>query len=647
MYIVPTVHYSLYVTFRRPMPLRALLLTSISFLFLAACHNVDDVPSSASTEELPFQTLALANLDDFQAMEATNWQTAGSVYADRQVAEDLQPTEGEGVLANLPDDQNRANLFTTWEHSDIDLSLDFMLPKGSNSGIYLQGRYEVQLLDSWGQDSVNSGDCGGIYQRWREAEQQGYEGHAPRLNASRAPGLWQRLDITFIAPRFDEQGKKVSDARFAEVMLNGVVIQKDVVVSGPTRGAAFDDEKPAGPLMIQGDHGPVAFQDIRYKTYQTTPIRLTDLTYQIYEGTYEDPATLEATKPVQQGTTDSISYQFGNEYENYALVFEGSLEAPIEGEYLFTLQSAGPSWLYLEGKEAISNGEAKYMNQSGRYQATLTEGSHSFRLVYTKYAMPWIKGLALYGEGPEIHRQALHVPGSVPQSDHPEPIIVQANEQPTVQRAFMYHRGEKKTHCTAVGLPTGMNYAVDIKDAALLSAWGGGFLDVTDMWHERGEPQTAQPLGSALELADKPTFARLPSHSAPWPDSVAFDQPYLQTKGYSLNPRGIPVFHYQLGQTLIDDYLYSGDAERKLVRDIKCTFSDTSGDPVYCLLAEGDLIEQLPDGSYGVDGKKYYLTVEQAGKNKIEKRTNQGKEQLLAAMVPEGGQASLQYAIIW
>ena len=64
------------------------------------------------------------------------------------------------MLANRPDDQNQANLFTRWEHGDVDLSLDFMMAKGSNSGIYLQGRYEVQLLDSWGIDSVSSSDCG-------------------------------------------------------------------------------------------------------------------------------------------------------------------------------------------------------------------------------------------------------------------------------------------------------------------------------------------------------------------------------------------------------------------------------------------------------------------------------------------------------
>jgi hypothetical protein len=71
------------------------------------------------------------------------------------------------------------------------LKLDYMMAKGSNSGIYLQGRYEVQLLDSWGVRNPRPGDNGGIYERWDEARgkgNEGFQGHAPRHNASRAPG---------------------------------------------------------------------------------------------------------------------------------------------------------------------------------------------------------------------------------------------------------------------------------------------------------------------------------------------------------------------------------------------------------------------------------------------------------------------------
>ena len=106
---------------------------------------------------------------------------------------------GDGVLVNLPTEAANANLLTAWEHGDLELSLEFLMPTGSNSGVYLQGRYELQLLDSWGHARPTFSDCGGIYQRWDQAREQGFEDRAPRYNASRAPGLWQELKIVFRA----------------------------------------------------------------------------------------------------------------------------------------------------------------------------------------------------------------------------------------------------------------------------------------------------------------------------------------------------------------------------------------------------------------------------------------------------------------
>jgi hypothetical protein len=129
--------------------------------------------------------------------------------------------------------------------------------------VYLQGRYEVQIFDSWGVEKPGFGDCGGIYQRGRDGER--FEGHSPRENASRPPGEWQTFDIIFQAPRFDAAGGKTANARFVRVVHNGVVIHENVEVTGPTRAATFEDEKALGPLMLQGDHGPVAYRNIVVK----------------------------------------------------------------------------------------------------------------------------------------------------------------------------------------------------------------------------------------------------------------------------------------------------------------------------------------------------------------------------------------------
>jgi hypothetical protein len=118
-----------------------------------------------------------------------------------------------------------------------------------NSGVYLQGRYEVQVLDSYGLESKDN-DCGGIY-----------EVAKPLANACKAPTVWQSYDIDFHAPVFKD-GKKVTPAQIS-VVHNGVEIHKDVAipVDNTRAGMGGDPSKP-GPIMLQ-DHGnPVQYRNI-------------------------------------------------------------------------------------------------------------------------------------------------------------------------------------------------------------------------------------------------------------------------------------------------------------------------------------------------------------------------------------------------
>ena len=153
------------------------------------------------------------------------------------------------------------NIVTDDKFGDVELYIEFMLGKGSNSGVYLHGLYEIQVFDSFGaREPVTSSDCGGVYHRW--IDNQGVGGSAPSRNMSRAPGEWQSFHIWFRAPRFDSGGKKTGNARFLRVLHNGLAIQNDVEVDGGTRAHMEIPEAPLNPIMLQGDHGPVAFRNI-------------------------------------------------------------------------------------------------------------------------------------------------------------------------------------------------------------------------------------------------------------------------------------------------------------------------------------------------------------------------------------------------
>jgi hypothetical protein len=175
-----------------------------------------------------------------------------------------------GTILNGPAGRT-ANLCTDRAFGDVELYLEFMLAKGSNSGVYLQGLYEIQIFDSWGSTgAMTTSDGGAVYHQW--IDERGVGGSAPSVNASRRPGEWQSYQIWFRAPRFDA-GKKTESARFLRVLFNGQLVQRDVDVAGPTRAARSMSEAPQLPLMLQGDHGPVAFRNIYVRPLRPVLVR--------------------------------------------------------------------------------------------------------------------------------------------------------------------------------------------------------------------------------------------------------------------------------------------------------------------------------------------------------------------------------------
>jgi hypothetical protein len=200
------------------------------------------------------------------------WQIVGEAFSDPNSERLLATKPGKGVVVNGAKGRT-GNLLTEMEHGDVEAHVEFVVPKGSNSGVYFQGRYELQVYDSHGveKDKYPGIECGGIYQRWdpsRGKGKEGFEGHSPRFNASLPPGQWQTFDVIFKAPRFDANGRKTANALFVKVVHNGKVVHENVEVTGPTRAATYGDEKPAGPLMFQGDHGPVAYRNLRVRPLQ-------------------------------------------------------------------------------------------------------------------------------------------------------------------------------------------------------------------------------------------------------------------------------------------------------------------------------------------------------------------------------------------
>ncbi len=182
----------------------------------------------------PVQLLSGTDLDNWELADAgsvSGWTLEDGVLMNNPVQK-----EGEAHIAY-------GNLRTKQTFEDFNLSLEVNVPEGSNSGIYLRGIYEIQVMDSYGRD-LDPHNMGALYSRITPSEA-----------AEKPAGQWQKMDITLYK-------------RYLTVVLNGKKIIDNQPVKGVTGGALTSDQFSPGPILLQGDHGKVS-----YRNMVLTPIR--------------------------------------------------------------------------------------------------------------------------------------------------------------------------------------------------------------------------------------------------------------------------------------------------------------------------------------------------------------------------------------
>jgi len=199
-------------------------------------------------QDSPFNGKDLAGWK-FKGSEAKSKWKVGKAVWDKEAAAKLGVAEGNELINA---DGKGVDLYSEAKWGDAVLEVEVMVPKGSNSGVYVMGEYEVQVLDSFGKEKVGAGDMGGLY-----------GASAPKVNASKAPGEWQKFVIDYRAPKFDDKGMKTANMKFVKIELNGQVIHEDVEMKGPTPSGVTGKEAATGPILFQGDHGPVAYRNIK------------------------------------------------------------------------------------------------------------------------------------------------------------------------------------------------------------------------------------------------------------------------------------------------------------------------------------------------------------------------------------------------
>ncbi len=227
---------------------------AIFMLAAAAVSRAQDVSKSVSL-------INGKNTDGWKVVgKGTNEWTFGTAVWDQEHPSRVK-VSGPGT--DMINTNRTVNLSSIAEFGDCMVEAEFMVGKStpgnstdSNSGIKLENIYEIQIFDSYGNPHPGKTDCGAVYSET-----------PPSTNACKKPGEWQTLKIVFHAPRFDAAGKKIANAKFVEVELNGTVVQSNVEIAHGTNVSRKAKEHPTGPIYVQGDHGSVAF-----RTLKVTPL---------------------------------------------------------------------------------------------------------------------------------------------------------------------------------------------------------------------------------------------------------------------------------------------------------------------------------------------------------------------------------------
>ena len=610
------------------------------------------------------EQLSLENLNQFKD-PSQNWKIVGDVVADRNIRvhthQDPEPEPlskkekrkqkksketvhpihiepGSGVLFNDYSFTQKDHLLSKWEHGDIKLEMEILVPNGSNSGIYLQGRYELQIKDSWGVKNPTSYDFGGIHRNWEEAPDKKFLGITPLNNPAKAPGLWQKLKIHFEAPKFNDAGKKIANAKFVSVFLNDVLIHSNVEVPLPTGGPISTVETAMGPLMIQGDHGPMAFRNIKYQLLKASGVTLSNLSYTVYKGDFKGLEDLEAAKASEKKPGELIDINVVQEEDRYGIQYSGNINVPEAGNYIFNIGYTGGIAFTLDGKAIATNNSADAQEELEE-TISLSAGDHPFSLTNIKNAGWRAPRLGFSIAAQNTNPKTFHVYDSYPpRINSRSPILVNAGAEPRMLRGFVSFGGnqERLSHTIGVGTTEGINFVYDMGSENLVGMWRGSFVDATPMWHSRGDG-SFRPNGSVLWTFLNQPLAALNDLQSPFPRKG--NAPEFKTEGYTINPEnGLPIFKYTYKNVDVENRIYPNGKNTHIINEV---YFSKAGEPNwYYKLASGKA-KKLADGSFDINDHQFYINV-LSGQEPIIREVNNETE----LIVPVDG-STIKYEIIW
>ena len=564
-----------------------MMMRQFLILTLGLAVALSTLRAHAQTQ-LPATPLALATFADFNHAP-NNWHLAAKITGDAATDTQLQFAPGTGTLVNSGQAQSASDLSTQWQHGDLDLDFDYLLAPDARPEVLLQGRYAVPLAREF----------------------------------SRAPGLWQHIHLEF---------RTTPAPHLNQVALNDFVTDRNITLTANGSGPQHP-----GPLVFTGNHGSYAIRNLTYKRYSGERTSIDNLKFSVFSGRFTAPADYASLAPKRTGTSQYFDTAITDADGRAAVVFTGTLNAPKSGDYLFTATETGVIQLSIDGQTVMTPSD-----QGGHPgQVTLTAGPHTFRLDCIRTIAEYLGLFRLSAEGPEVEKHVLNA------SPNQKPLAVtrtypvEPHDRILAQRGFVQMPGTVRLYAISVGNPAGVHYAYDLESAAILKAWRGTFIDTSTMWINRGGRQQARATGPALILDPRPGITVLNNPADPWPEHAG---QIAESRGYTLEKDGQPVFHYRLAGVNLDDRISPSQDRHNLTRHMHFEGELWDG-ALYILLAEASQITPRP-GGYLIGDHLYYLNWPADAPLKPQTRENGTNTQLIVRL-PEKLPLDLQYTLVW
>ncbi len=525
------------------------------------------------------------------------WQSASKITLNPINEKKTQIIEGKSIVyTNSPN----ASIVSEIKLQDLKLKFYMLQSKSGNAKLNLGDNLSL-IFD------MNSNATFGAILKNNETIIK------PLAEAKRKEGLWQKLELVLSLTGLN--GIPVIE----KVILNDLLIHSNVLLPNL--------KSTNGSLSFTNQNGLLAFKDFEYIGFEKKhPISISNLTYTLEE-TYNSDRSFESKKQEKvSGKSSSLTSDIPNNFNKYILHYKGDMNVEKDAIYGFTLEHQGTAKLFIDGEQVVGSGEYLYRNPISGLKE-IKAGKHIFEYIY--HPIYWRPVFGIEVSGADFRPYGLNDPKMLPTRQLDGGIFIEnvENKAKTI-RSFLNFKETKLTKVISVGTPEKIHYSFDLDNGSLLQVWKGKFADVTQMWHERGEPQLFYPSGLLTVLNNEIPFFELNNEAQPKPDVYA----EFVNAGYDLDENGVPTYTYNWKNSIFTQkFSPSNDG-------LLCEVTSSETTKFGYTLTIANEITKLSEKLYKVDN--FYVEINE--KAKVYIKENSGKYYLKANLT-----GKIAYTLTW